>query len=112
MRGRTLSFSDNEDAHLAAMEVGKLMVCDGSAPVDALALWASKLAETTLGARADATAAYGQMCVDQALRIVDLAAAGSFGCDAVLASELAMMKAAPAGWQSRRSIGGRGRGRG
>ncbi|QVN22968.1 hypothetical protein [Burkholderia pyrrocinia] len=99
VRGRTLSYSDNEDAHLAAMEVGKLLVRDGSAPVDALALWASKLAEATLGARADAdaTAAYGQMCVDQALRIVDLAAAGSFGCDAVLASELAMMKAALGG---------------
>jgi len=78
-RGRNLSAVDNEDAHLVAMEVGKLLVRDGSAPVDALALWASKLAEATLGTRADADAtdAYGKMCVDQALRIVDLAAAGS-----------------------------------
>lgn len=99
VRSRTLSFSEDEDAHLAAMEVGKLLVRDGSAPVEALALWASKLAEATLGARADAdaTAAYAHMCVDQAMRIVDLAAAGSFGCDTVLASELAMMKAALGG---------------
>ncbi|MBR8401211.1 hypothetical protein KDW65_31775 [Burkholderia cenocepacia] len=99
VRGQTLSFSDDEDAHLAAMEIGKVLVRDGSAPVDALALWASKLAAATLGARADAdaTTAYGQMCVDQALRIVDLAAAGSFGCGTVLASELAMMKAALGG---------------
>ncbi|KVH40489.1 hypothetical protein [Burkholderia cepacia] len=100
VRNRTMSFADDEDAHLAAMEIGKMLVRDGSAPVDALALWASKLAEATLGARADAdaTTAYGQMCVDQALRIVDLAAAGSFGCDTVLASELAMMKAALGGF--------------
>lgn len=93
--GRTLSFSDNEHAYLAAMEVGKLLVRDGSATVDALARWASELAEAALGARADAdvTAAHGQMCVDQALRIADLAAAGSFGRDTTLARELAMMKA-------------------
>lgn len=47
--GRTLSFSDNEHAYLAAMEVGKLLVRDGSATVDALARWASKLADATLG---------------------------------------------------------------
>lgn len=100
VRGRTLSFADNEDAHLAAMEVGNALVRDGSAPVEALALWASKLADATLSARADAdaTAAYAQMCVDQAIRIVDLAAAGSFGCDTALASELAMMRAALGGF--------------
>ncbi len=99
VRSRTLSCSDDEDVHLDAMEIGKLLVRDGSAPVDALALWASKLAEATLGARADAdaTAAYAHMCVDRAMRIVDLAAAGSFACDTVLASELAMMKAALGG---------------
>ncbi|UXU86025.1 hypothetical protein [Burkholderia sp. S-53] len=37
VRGRALSFSDDEDAHLAAMEIGKLMVRDGGVPVDALA---------------------------------------------------------------------------
>ncbi|VWC58099.1 hypothetical protein [Burkholderia lata] len=99
VRSRTMSFADNEDAHLVAMEIGKVLVREGSAPVDALALWASKLAEATLSARADAdaTATYARMCVDQAIRIVDLAAAGSFGCDTVLASELAMMKAALGG---------------
>ncbi|UXU86026.1 hypothetical protein [Burkholderia sp. S-53] len=57
-------------------------------------------------------AAYGQMCVDQALRIVDLAAAGSFGCDAVLASELAMMTAAMGWLAEQEANGGRDRGRG
>lgn len=88
-----------DDVHLAAMEVGKSLVRDGNAPVDALALWASKLAEATLSARAGTGPGmtHAQACVDQAIRIVDLAAAGSFGCDAVLASELAMMKAALGG---------------
>ncbi|KFG98003.1 hypothetical protein GQ56_0106925 [Burkholderia paludis] len=99
VRSRTMSCSDDEDVHLAAMEIGRMLVRDGCAPTDALALWASKLAEATLGARADAdaTTAYGQMCVDQAMRIVDLAAAGSFGSDTALASELSMMRAALGG---------------